>query len=176
MSAPSANLVIVLILLTLTGCDSATQPPVATERSTAEDEAIAAIEALGGQFTSREHLMIHNVEIADAGLEHLRALTNLKGLRLGVTQITDAGLAKLKGLRSLESLYLGGTEITDAGLANLKGHTSLQVLKLSAGAHQPSGAQALRCSNHKYGGATFCSPYEPGRTLAFRNTNQRGWF
>ena len=37
-----------------------------------------------------------------------------------LAQITDAGLVHLKGLTNLRTLYLYGTQITDADIADLK--------------------------------------------------------
>ena len=36
------------------------------------------------------------------------------------TQVTDAGLVHLKGLTNLEKLYLNSTHVTDAGATELK--------------------------------------------------------
>ena len=44
--------------------------------------------------------------------------------------MTDAGLAHLKGLTNLE-LDLSGTQVTDAGLSHLKGLTNLSDLDLA---------------------------------------------
>ena len=52
--------------------------------------------------------------MTDAGLEHLKGLTQLHSLDLGGTKVTDAGLEHLKGLAQLESLELRGTKVTDA--------------------------------------------------------------
>ena len=43
------------------------------------------------------------------------------------TQVTDAGLEHLKGLTQLQGLSLSGTQVTDAGLEHLKGLTQLQI-------------------------------------------------
>ena len=40
--------------------------------------------------------------------------------RPGARPITDAGLVHLKGLTNLEGLLLIGTQVTDAGVAKLK--------------------------------------------------------
>jgi hypothetical protein len=61
---------------------------------------IAAIEKLGGRATvdgNKAVVAVHfrNREGADAGLVHLKELTELKSLSLG-TQVTDAGVEKLK--------------------------------------------------------------------------------
>ena len=45
--------------------------------------------------------------MTDAGLEHLKGLTNLQSLDLTFTKVTDAGLEHLKGLTKLQSLDLG---------------------------------------------------------------------
>ena len=48
-------------------------------------------------------------------------MVNLKSLCLGGKRnITDAGLAHLKGLTNLTYLDLGKTQITDAGVAELQ--------------------------------------------------------
>ena len=46
----------------------------------------------------------------------------LKGLVLGLqdTEVTDAGLVHLKGLTQLQVLGLQDTEVTNAGVAKLK--------------------------------------------------------
>ena len=58
--------------------------------------------------------------VTDAGLEHLRGLTQLQLLSLDSTRVTDAGLAHLRGLTQLEVLYLISTRVTDAGVNELK--------------------------------------------------------
>ena len=69
--------------------------------------------------------------ITDAGLMHLKGLTNLTALYLGYTQITDAGLIHLQELPKLESLDLRMTKVTDAGLVHIKGLTNLEKLNLT---------------------------------------------
>ena len=44
--------------------------------------------------------------VNDAGLVHLKGLTNLQKLCLGRTQVTDTGLVHLKGMTNLASLSL----------------------------------------------------------------------
>ena len=61
-----------------------------------------------------------------AELENLRAKITrndngeVVAVNLTVTRVTDAGLVHLKGLTKLESLELGLTKITRAGIAELK--------------------------------------------------------
>ena len=57
--------------------------------------------------------------VTDAGLVHLRGLTQLKSLSLGGADVTDAGMANVVGLTQLERLTLSETKISDAGLANI---------------------------------------------------------
>ena len=75
----------------------------------AELEAIAAIEKLGGTVSRSEghvsYVNFYEVKVADAGLEHLKGMTTLRGLNLAYTKITDAGLVHLKGLTNLDDLY-----------------------------------------------------------------------
>ena len=71
-------------------------------------------------LTNLQHLHLQNTQVADAGLVHLKGLTNLSTLGLEHTKISDAGLVHLKGLTSLKSLLLDKTKITDAGLVHLK--------------------------------------------------------
>ena len=44
--------------------------------------------------------------MTDAGLEHLKGLTQVQSLNLSQTEVTDAGLKHLKGLTQLQSLNL----------------------------------------------------------------------
>ena len=58
--------------------------------------------------------------MTDAGLEHLKGLSQLLALHLDGTQVTDAGLEHLKGLTQLQVLNLGNTQVTDAGVKDLQ--------------------------------------------------------
>jgi internalin A len=83
-----------------------------------------------------ELLSLQFAGITDAGLAHVRNLTNLKrvyidGNRIAGSGITDAGLAHLKGLYKLSTLSLQATQVSDAGLAHLQGLTNLSELNLS---------------------------------------------
>jgi hypothetical protein len=75
-------------------------------------------------------LSLYRTRVTDAGLEHLKRLSQLQELDLGNTQVTDAGLEHLKGLSQLRSLSLDGTPVTDAGLERLKRLSQLQELHL----------------------------------------------
>ena len=69
--------------------------------------------------------------ITDAGLAHLKNLTNLNYLNLYGTAVTDSGLEHLKGLRKLKHLYVWQTKVTEAGVKNLK--AALPGLEISTG-------------------------------------------
>ncbi len=76
-------------------------------------------------------LGLHDTQVTDAGLPHLKGLGKLRGLDLSRTHVTDTGLAHLKGLTSLIELWLADTQVTDAGLAHLKGLNNLSSLGLN---------------------------------------------
>jgi len=83
-------------------------------------------------------------QVTDAGLVHLKGLTNLEKLNLAFTQVTDAGLVHLKELTKLEKLNLVVTQITDAGLVHLKGLTNLEKLYLNGTQVTAAGATELK--------------------------------
>lgn len=58
--------------------------------------------------------------MTDAGLAHIRELTNLQALDLAGTQVSDDGLAYLRGLKNLQFLYLSGTQVTDDKVRQLQ--------------------------------------------------------
>ena len=102
-----------------------------------------------------QKLDLRNTEVTDVGLEHLKGLTNLRGLDLSGCNIagslqlpnlrgtgaagnartsrcvmTDAGLKHLEGMSRLHQLDLIGCDVTDAGLTHLTGLISLKSLCL----------------------------------------------
>jgi Leucine-rich repeat (LRR) protein len=72
-----------------------------------------------------------NIDITDTGLANLRGLTRLEWLNLCITRATDAGLVHLRDLKALEYLQLRLTNISDAGLVHLKELKALNHLELS---------------------------------------------
>jgi hypothetical protein len=58
--------------------------------------------------------------IADAGLAHLKGLTELRELNLRGTKVTDTGLRHLRGLTGLRRLDLRHTKVTAAGVRGLQ--------------------------------------------------------
>ena len=59
-------------------------------------------------------------QLTDAGLAHLKGLTNLQTLDLKGTQVSDAGLTHLKLLTNLQTLWLLGTQVSVAGVQELQ--------------------------------------------------------
>ena len=133
------------------------------------DEAIAAIEKLGGRCKFDEdnpdrpiiRVYLTGDRISDADLKRLKGLTSIQTLSLAGTQITDAGMEHLKGLTSLRNASarrhpghrprFGASERTDrsprteprrhAGHRHWPG--------ASAGDGQPSTPQDRRHSSHR---------------------------
>lgn len=77
-----------------------------------------------------EELTLQGNRFTDRGLASLAGRTNLKCLCVGVveTDITDAGMDHLKGLSNLEVLGISQTKVTDQGLSKLRGLTKLKTL------------------------------------------------
>lgn len=67
--------------------------------------------------------------VTDAGLVHLRELSQLRYLDLRSTRMTDAGLIHLNGMASLEELYLPeGVEVADNGAEMARRLPTLRVI------------------------------------------------
>ena len=108
-----------------------------------EEQAMAEMKKLGGYWASAGCLDLSFSHVTDAGLEHLKGLTDLQWLDLRNAEITDAGLEHLKGLK-LQELLLTNTHVTDAGLKHLKGLTKLQRLFLNGTQVTDTGINDLR--------------------------------
>ncbi len=80
----------------------------------------ADLQPFGDVFKDLEHLTLNNTQITDAGLEHLKGLSNLFFLRLNSTQITDVGLVHIEGLTKLRWLDLGNTKVSAGGVKKLQ--------------------------------------------------------
>jgi hypothetical protein len=94
--------------------------------STATDATLEPV----GRLTQLEALYLPEARV-DAGLAHLKGLSNVKRLVLSGTQVADAGLVHLKGLTDLSELDLYATNVTDAGLVHLTGLNNLSLLGLA---------------------------------------------
>ena len=82
-------------------------------------------------LTNLEWLMLIEARVSDAGLENIKSLTNLKMLYLDRTSVTNAGMSSLAGMANMEILTLNGTSITDAGLQQLKDLRRLKQIYLN---------------------------------------------
>ncbi len=102
------------------------------------DQDLAAIAGVA----SLQTLDVHSAKITDAGLVHLRGLTNLRRLTLTGTRVAD--LKSLVGLKQLQSLDLSGTPITDEGLAPVAELVNLRDLNLAGTAITDEGLPPLR--------------------------------
>jgi len=109
----------------------------------------AGMEHLKG-LTNLRSLYLCTNQVTDAGMEHLKGLRNLRTLDLGVWQVTDAGLECLQGLRNIETLGLAGTQVTDTGLEHLKGMTELKFLDLRTTRVTDAGLEHLKELPHLY--------------------------
>jgi Leucine-rich repeat (LRR) protein len=67
-----------------------------------------------------EHLYFNGVQLSEANLDQIVALSGVKSLTLGACNLKDEDLARLARLESLTSLALYGSPmLTDAGIAHL---------------------------------------------------------
>ncbi len=87
---------------------------------------------------------LSNTSANDAGLRHIKVLTDLNELNLDGTNVTDAGLLHVQELTKLEWLGLVDTNVTDAGLEHLKGLTNLQTLNLGTAHTTDAGVMMLQ--------------------------------
>jgi hypothetical protein len=75
----------------------------------------------------------YEVPNGDAGLTHLKDLTQLEELHVRNIDATDAGLAHLRGLKRLRELTIGGRGITDQGLSHIAELKELTTLNVQSG-------------------------------------------
>jgi hypothetical protein len=88
--------------------------------------AVAGVAGSSRKERSYRRLRFNGNRISDAGLKHLKSLTNLTELWLAGHKITDAGAAHLEALPNLAELNLFDTDVTVTGLAKLKGVKSIR--------------------------------------------------
>lgn len=104
----------------------------------------AGLEHLKG-LTQVDFLSLkRNSDITDAGIAHLKGLTRLQTLDLEGTKITDASLEIIKNMPQLVKLNLNKTGVTDAGLAQLKSLTRLKQLQLNDTAVTDAGLEHVQ--------------------------------
>jgi len=72
-------------------------------------------------MTKLKRLNLDKCQVTDAGLVHLKGLSNLEFLHIGSTRVTDTGLAELEGLKNLKHLVITFcNDISDDGVAKLQ--------------------------------------------------------
>lgn len=81
----------------------------------------------------------------DAGLAHLRALSELQWLAIWARQVSDAGLANLTDLTKLEELWMCVPNISDEGLVHLQHMKGLRALAIRQANISGSGLVHLKC-------------------------------
>ena len=119
----------------------------------AEDQAVKAVEKLGGKVIRDDKDPAHPVVevdleqcwgLTDAGLKELAALKGLRKLVLFSCEgVTDASLKELIVFPRLQRLDLALTKVTGTGLKDLAGLKELQTLRLSYTAVTDAGLQHL---------------------------------
>jgi hypothetical protein len=90
-------------------------------------------------------------QVTDAGLEHIKGLTQLRTLDLTQTKVTGTGLEHLKGLTQLQTLKLLGIRSSDFMLRAFWECGDLSPLSSSvaAGAVPPASPPGMRERNPK---------------------------
>lgn len=103
-------------------------------------------------LSNLEVLDLYGNLFTDAGLVHLGELQKLRELDLSLVAISDRGLAHLKQLRDLERLDLifsegfAGPIVTNAGAPSLAGLTKLTTLNLTGARLTDAGLQHLHAA------------------------------
>ena len=114
-------------------------------------------------FAAIVRVSFDRVQVTDAGLEHVKGLTQLQWLFLfSSREITDAGLEHLKELTQLQELWLDSAKVTGAGLEHLKGLPHLQVLDL------------WRHQGHGQWGVGTPQRFDPTRSVDAKTTTGHG--
>src|SRR5262249_32912716 len=108
--------------------------PGAVRADDAEEQAVKAVEMLGGKLTRDEKaagkpvaaVNLHDAKVTDDDLKELAGLKQLQALDLSENNVTDAGLKHLAAFPQLRTLNLRWTYVTDAGLKELAAVQHLQ--------------------------------------------------
>lgn len=97
-------------------------------------------------LTGLRALSLHGCKyIGDEGMEHIVLLKSLSFLALNATSVSDAGLDTLTGLKSLEEgLQIAWTQISDEGLGKLDRFTRLRHLRIGGDVITDDGLRRLQ--------------------------------
>lgn len=152
----------VIFVLAAAGLAAGCQPP----RSSAEQEAIAWVERMGGKVKYDDaqpgspvvEVALGGTSVAGAQLGRLATFTKLQTLSLFDTSVGDEGLERIAEFKTLKTLYLGRTRVTDAGLkrwaaggndrSDVGGVLALQTLGLSDTAVSDASLDVLATLPH----------------------------
>ena len=89
------------------------------------------------------YLQVSGPRFGDGGMKHVGELTGLQRLSWGGIGLTDAGLSHLKRLTRLQSVSLNATQLTGDGLKTLASLPRLKVLKLHEARIDPENLRHL---------------------------------
>jgi len=78
------------------------------------------VQGAEGAIAPQRRWTARDVEVNDAGMEHLAALAELESLDLSGSPVTAAGLLKLRGLKKLRELVVADVPLTDDDKAQLQ--------------------------------------------------------
>ena len=103
------------------------------------------VNAIGIDYFAHASLVVFERPCSDKDLSHVGRLSELRVLFvLDASEVTDAGLVHLKRLSNLSVLTLIDTQVTDAGLAHLKELSNLSELDLVRSQATFGGVRELR--------------------------------
>ena len=123
------------------------------ETSKSQDEAVAAIEKLGGKVVvdqSRPEKPVIGVDfgwnkrVTDRDLEVLKSFPHLRSVMLEKTNITDAGIEHLRSFSRLKSLNIAATSVTESVMEFIGGLPELESLNISKLPVSDEGLRQLR--------------------------------
>lgn len=126
--------------------DSGQQEPAASTPPKDDPAAVAALEKLGAELTSKDGVVVGVVlpsTAVDDDLKHLAGLPSLQTLSAEVRGVHDAGLALLKGHPGLKTLKLEQSEVTNAGMEHLQALPKLEEIDLKKANISAEGYAAL---------------------------------
>ena len=122
--------VLILLMSVFQGPDQTVEQTT----SESEQEAIAILEAFGGNLFQEDSGRVHvkmPAKTADDDLHLLNRIRYLRSLELSGTKVTNNGLDALVPHETLETLALANTAVTDVGMQSIGKLKNLKVLDLS---------------------------------------------
>ena len=128
-------------MVALLGVDALTEVKMAHIGPNDPDGVMAYV---GGLHSLEEVTFDEKSFLTDAGMVHLRGLTELKILHLPKGSITGKSLANLRGLTRLQDLFIAGISLEAADLSPLRQLTELENLIVGNSMSSPCDLSALR--------------------------------